>query len=383
MKSKMKCLLFVSMIIFLFLNFSANIYANKLEVKGEALSKLRIFESKKDFISLKFENCFRADNGEILIKRNKTDKILKGSIISNVIKTDFPITELIPSFNIDFPTSTGASLYFQVSKDNKNWSEWLFIGRDGDTYGEISRKRKSEDAIVDTDYILLNSPYNYYKWRIDFYSEGKNSYPKLKLFAVSEGNSGIDKEESNKYRKFIFDKSKLPPKVKWNKKINVPYRSQLDLGELSEYVCCPTSISMVLEYYGVQITSREVCDAAFDRDYRLWGSWWRASQTFSKFGLKSYVVQLRDFDEIKEYISKDIPIIISIKTKGEQLPSSPYKQTPGHILVIVGLDENENVWVNDPYNTDGIRGTRKYTKNEITDVFINMGGVAIIAEKIR
>ena len=137
---------------------------------------------------------------------------------------------------------------------------------------------------------------------------------------------------------------------------------------------------MALEYYGVSLPLRNVCDICFDRDNRIWGNWARAAQTLHQFGLRSHVAQIRSFEEIKPFIARGIPLIISVRASEGDLPSAPYKKTSGHILIISGVDQNDTVWVNDPYNTDGKEGARLWTRKEIETVLIGKGGVVIVAE---
>ena len=113
------------------------------------------------------------------------------------------------------------------------------------------------------------------------------------------------------------------------------------------------------------------------------GNWTLAAQTLSRFGLRSYITQVRAFDEIPAYIERGIPLIISIRAKRGELKSPPYKEAPGHLLVVIGYDEEEKIWVNDPYNIDGQRGPRTWTRKEMEQVFIGRGGMTIVTERRR
>lgn len=355
---------------------------NALVSSLSAISELKLYKSKSDFKDCIFENCKMSRNKTLTVcdESVKSGSMIKSAVVSPVIASDFILTELIPSWNIGLPAGAGVAVYFQVSPDGIYWTDWLYIGRMGEIPENLPRVTKSDIAEVDTDYVLIMNPCKFYKWKVEFFQPTADAKTTLSLFAVSCGYANIEGKTLGEYAKFYYDKKRIPSKEKWAKQLNVPYRSQLDVkGDIAGAVCCPTSLAMVLEYYKINKPTEEVCDTAFDKDYRLWGSWWRAAQTLYHYGLTSYVIQIRDYDEIKEYIAKDIPVVISIKANPGELPSSPYGETPGHILTIVGLDEDESAWVNDPYNTDGFKGARKYTKKEIEDVLIKKGGVAFIA----
>jgi len=354
-------------------------FSNKLKSKPFSVSQTRFFETVKDFEKGQFlDTVFSPGKGIALVKQSRRF-VKSGSFVSPVIKTPFPITELIPSWNIDTPTSTGFAVYFKVGGMESGWTDWFFLGREGIT-PKINFKSKSQKGVsVDVDYLLLEKPFSYYQWRADLFTKAPARSPHLKLLSVAIGNSRGNKKLHEKFSR------KISPENGWIKKLNVPYRSQLAKRprikkRTRHSICCPVSVAMVLEYYGVKVSTKKICDLCFCPDYKIWGVWLRAAQTLSRFGLRSYVTQLRSVDELKPFISKDIPVIISIKARKGEIPSAPYNQARGHLLVVIGFDTDENVWVNDPYNTDGKKGPRKWTKKELETVFVSRGGIAIIAE---
>ena len=356
--------------------------ANKLVGHPHAVSRTVFFEEKSDFKPGRFFRTRLNSKNEITLSAENGDFITSGSFTSPVMRSPFPLTELIPSWNVDVPTSTGFTVYMKLGEAGREWTDWLYLGRYGLTPKISGKNISSRGAEVDVDYLLLEKPFVYYQWRVELFSRRPNYIPRLKLFTVTLGNASGDEEL---YKQFT---PKPRPGNNWARRLDVPYRSQLHKDRaipkrMRWAICCPVSVSMVLEFFGHDLATRKVCDLCFDHDYTMWGAWPRASQTLSRFGLRSYVMQIRHFDEIKEFISKGSPMIISIRAKEGELTSPPYSQAPGHILVISGLDKDENVWVNDPYNLDGKSGPRKWTRKEIEKVLIARGGVAIIAEKIN
>jgi hypothetical protein len=362
----------------LFLVIMQNSLANKLNGHRFAVSDLKFFETKADFRGGEFNRtAFKKDMGIVL--QNKGGFPASGSYVSTLIKTPFPTTELLPSWNVDVPASTGFSISIQITTDTLNFSPWLFLGRAGEAPAPDPRILSWNKTVVDVDYIKSAEPFSHYRWRVDFFTADPKSSPELKLFTVCCGNSAGDEAL---YKKFAKKDISPQPLVR---KLDVPYRSQLaNDPEISEgkrlSICCPVSLSMVLEYFKISLPTRKLCDLCYDPDNRILGNWPRAAQILHQFGLRSYVTQIRSFNEIQPFIARGIPLIASIKAFEGDLPSAPYKQAPGHILVIIGVDKNDTVWVNDPYNTDGKLGPRLWTRKEIEKVLIGRGGVVIVAE---
>ena len=366
------CILFALSLI------SLPVHANKLQGDPGAVSRLKFFENKQDFSEGEFHNVKFDPSRGLILERVDRDYLTSGTYISPVTKAPFPMTELLPSWNVEVYNFTGFAVYLKVSRKGDDWSPWLFLGRGGRTPALNDRRLRWNDAVVDVDYVLFNELHEYFQWKVVLYRSVVDDTPALSLFTACMGNSSGNKK--------IFERFGKEKKMVegWKKRLDVPYRSQLSdevNPAVREAVCCPVSVAMVLEYYGLNLPTMQVCDLCFDKIYEIWGVWPRASQTLGEFGLRSYITQIRNFSEIKDFISRDIPLIISIRAKKGEINSAPYNSAPGHLLVITGLDENEDVWVNDPYNVDNKTGPRLYKKEEIQKVLINKGGVAIVSEK--
>lgn len=352
---------------------------NPLYGNPYAVSRIKFYETAADFKGGQyFRTTWQTPKG-ISLKKSRDDYPTSGSYISLPFVSPFPMSEILPTWNVDCPVSTGFAVYFQVSKDSRSWSEWLFLGRDGYTPKSLKKLVHTTGAVVDVDFMQLTKPFQYFKWRIELFTRVPNTSPLLRRFAVCYGNSSGDEEI---FKKFSGDKT--APRG-WARKLDLPYYSQLtpekDIPETMRYsICCPTSVRMVLGYYGIQQSEKEVCDLSLDPEYEIWGGWPRAAQTLYHFRLRSYVTQIRSFEDIKSFIARGIPIIISIRAKKGELPSAPYQEEVAHVLVISGLAEDGRVWVEDPYNVDGKMGPRFWTRAEIEKTFIGTGGVAIIAE---
>jgi hypothetical protein len=352
---------------------------NPLYGNPYAVSRIKFYETAADFKGGEFLRTMWQTPKGISLKKSREDYPTSGSYTSLPFVSPFSMSEILPTWNVDRPTSTGFAVYFQVSEDSRSWSEWLFLGRDGYTPKSLKKLVHTTGAVVDVDFMQLTKPFQYFKWRIDLFTQIPNTSPLLRRFAVCYGNSSGDEEI---FKKFSVEK---PAPRGWARKLEMPYYSQLtpekDITEVMHYsICCPTSVRMVLGYYGIQRSEKEVCDLCLDPEYEIWGGWPRSAQTLYSFGFRAYVTQIRSFEEIKSYIARGIPLIISIRAKKGELQSAPYPEVEAHVLVISGLTEDGHVWVEDPYNTDGKKGPRLWTRTEIEKTLIGTGGVVVIAE---
>jgi len=352
---------------------------NPLLGNAFAVSRMKFYETDTDFEGGEYlQTSWQSPKG-ISLQNTGEDYPTSGSYSSSPFDAPFPMSEILPTWNVDRPTSTGFAVYFQVSEDGHSWSEWLFLGRDGSTPKSLNKTLHTTGAVVDVDFMLLTKDFKYFKWRIDLFTQIPGSSPILRRFAVCYGNSSGDEEIFKNFS------GKITVPKGWARKLEMPYYSQLtpekDIPESMRYsICCPTSLRMVLEYYGVKRSARELCDLNLDPEYQIWGGWPKSAQTLYSFGFRSYVTQIRSFDEIKSWIARGIPLIISIRAKKGELQSAPYPEVGGHVLVISGLTEDGHVWMEDPYNTDGKMGSRLWTRKEIEKTLIGTGGVVVIAE---
>ncbi len=354
----------------------AGVCANQLKGHEYAVSEVRFFEQERDFSGFEM-TCMRfiPGRGVTLLSENN-DGLTTGSCVSPVLKSPFPMTELLPSWNVDLPTSAGVTIFAQVSRDGETWSDWLYIGRDGAAPRVHTRNTTWDGVDVDVDYLLISKPLVYYRWRVDL--SGINSaMPSLRLFAVCAGHSAGDKALFERHGTRPAPDSK-PAEIR----LEVPWRSQRadDVPKrIREAVCCPTSIAMVLEYHGKDLTTSDVCDLNYDRDYRIWGVWPKSAQTLSRFGLRSWVMQARSLEDLRPWLERGLPVIISVKAFKGDITTPRYYEATGHIMVVSGMDAEGNLWINDPY---GHRESEplKWTRAEMEKILIGRGGVVIVAE---
>ncbi len=225
---------------------------------------------------------------------------------------------------------------------------------------------------------------------LKLYKKGKDFKIRLKLF----NNSGNE----NKIKLInivLTNREKIPQYVNFKPqkhlKLNVPEISQIKQQvEYNKDICSPTSLTMVLNYYGIKIDTITTASNVIDNSLNIYGNWIFNTSFASTKGLFSYVARINSYKELyfyisrnipviarinsyKElyfYISRNIPVIASITFKNNELKNSPLKKTDGHLVVIKGFDKNGNIIVNDPAAMNEKNVERVYDKKEFFNAWI-------------
>lgn len=148
-----------------------------------------------------------------------------------------------------------------------------------------------------------------------------------------------------------------------------------EFGGGGQVWCSPTSVSMVLGYWGPQhlpsVTMLDQVEApngdpivpfaargTWDAAYGGCGNWVFNTAFAHQFGLRAFVTRLAGLDEAEAFLRQGIPLVASVAFEKDQMPEAGYR-TDGHLLVIVGITQDGDVIVNDParQRNDQVRST--------------------------
>ena len=284
-------------------------------------------EFKGEFDSLHFEN-----HGLVL-----DEGATEGTFISEEIDLGGSFKNMLASWNA---SSAGGTVEVSVSvklDDGSftcwySWGEWSAIP-------ETSGSKSNKDAYgeVGIDILTLKKECSgIVKYRIDVKQLGDQSP------VVYNVTLACDKQNGN-----------LTAPADTYKKLDVPYRRQMDVPEIGGSICSATSLSMVMLYHGEQID--DIADVAWGvRDWgeQIFGNWAYNVAYAGELGYQAYI-DYYDIDAIKYAVSTGHPIVSSIRVKAGQLAASghPNYTTNGHLLCVVGYEQkNGQGWllINDP-----------------------------------
>jgi len=313
-----------------------------------------------------------------LASDEKTGKFaLRGCYITAVMGVNFSVKEIIPSWNIVTPAGTAYLVELRVSGDGTLWSPWFHMGRWGSKIPgrePVKKVLRNKWGAVKVDYFTPLRECRFLQWRISLFSIKGLSTPVISLFtcaASSEcGDSGISLRK--------------PPERKmdgslWKKTLTVPYRSQgSEDSSIAGEICSPTSISMVMDYWGIKKATRDMARLIYDPDYKMYGMWWRGVQGASQYGLEGWVQYFRNWEDVKSWIAVDQPVIACISFDTGMLNGSMTPASDGHVIVIAGFDEKGNPVCNDPAGRDRESGVVTYDSRELAKAWFDKGGVGYI-----
>jgi len=114
---------------------------------------------------------------------------------------------------------------------------------------------------------------------------------------------------------------------------------------LRKSYCGPASLKMVLDYYGVRRTEKELAKMA-EWNKVLGIDDKGIKKTAEKLGFKVIIKNNSNYKDIQNWLNKDIPIIVNWFTRGRN-DYSESETADGHYSVIVGLDD-KFIYLQDP-----------------------------------
>jgi hypothetical protein len=160
--------------------------------------------------------------------------------------------------------------------------------------------------------------------------------------------------------------------------IHVPPLSQL--GEdpaIAMRVCSPTSVAMVLGYWGLDATTAAVAADAFHPPTDLYGVWPAAIRAAAARGVAGYLLRFPDWTAAAWCLTRGLPIVASIRYAAGELGGAPMDATTGHLVVLTGYEDG-TVLVNDPAAPTPETVPRRYRRHELTRAWLERTGVGYV-----
>jgi hypothetical protein len=296
----------------------------------------------------------------------------EGTWTSQEIQLEMGSTEFIPSWNGVVPGNCGVRLELRTGRRG-DWSPWLHFG----SWGRVPRGGEKVtsfgDGEVYIDNLILERAASAVQVRVWLFSyeleEGAG--PRVRRIAVSY--SGYAPEMA------AGDLAGIKvEKAQWARDLRVPFRTQKDApAGLSNQICSPTSVSMVMQYWGVNRPTLENALAIYDGEYDLFGNWARAVERAGELGLDGWLERFRNWEQVKAQIATGQPVIASIAFRKGEFPSAVISRTNGHLIVIRGFTAEGDVIVNDPASREKGEGA-VYKAGELGEAWFGHGGVGYV-----
>ncbi|KQT92302.1 hypothetical protein ASG49_10285 [Marmoricola sp. Leaf446] len=292
--------------------------------------------------------------------------------------------ELVPSWDATTPPDTHVQVSARVLSTTGRTSGWKLLGaystRDAAFLRTSSGTQSDAVARVATDTVRAASGVSLQRYQLRVVVlrlVGSRAVPAVRSVQAVASSRGALQPTS---RPLLGARSLAVPR----------YSQMIHRGEYPQYGgggqawCSPTSLSMILGYYGalppaqtyawVSPSYRDrvvdhVARAVYDHGYRGAGNWafntaYAAQRTGSAF-----VTRLSSLRDAERFIASGVPLAASVSFSRGQLTGAPISSTNGHLVVITGFTARGDVVVHDPAAASNAGVRRVYDRAQFERVW--------------
>ncbi|MCL5960026.1 MAG: C39 family peptidase [Chloroflexi bacterium] len=293
--------------------------------------------------------------------------VTNGALISEQHLTEFPFNNAVISWNAETPAGTSLELQLRV-RVGDSVSPWFTMETWSATGGASVGGQSNEWGRVNIDTLELGSYANSLQYRIAFATSNPATSPRLRSAAIVYSDSSTQL---------------VGPRVDvakgWIRDLDVPQYSQLEQSaDVAREICSPTSLAMVLNFWGKGKAVKDVYEGVRDARTGIFGNWPLNTAYAGALGLDAYVDRFYSLEQLQNEIAQGRPIIISIRFQPGQLDNSPINSTTGHLIVVRGFTPQGDVIVNDPIAPNSATVRRVYKRDQLAQIWRDSGGIAYV-----
>ena len=268
--------------------------------------------------------------------------------------------QLVVSWNASAPPGTFLEVA-AAANSPRGTTKFYSLGRwtpDDQPFPRVSVSgQKDADGQVDVDTLVL-----------------KHAAGAAQIRLTLGGTNGV--LSAMKFLGLSFCNSRAVPeplpanRAAWGKVLPVVERSQQSYAGGNGW-CSPTSLSMVLAYWGSEsnranwkLDAPEVAAGVIDHNFKkATGNWaFNVAYAGGLNGMRAYVTRFSDISELEDWIALGIPVVISARY--DLLQDGRKPDLNGHLTVCRGFTENGDVVINDPWTDLKVESVRHIYKRE-------------------
>ncbi len=287
-----------------------------------------------------------------------SDSITNGFLILRQQSAPYPFDIGLPSWNGTAPGDSGAFRVQVRVPYQSDWSPWLDVGFWKENQWPGTKKTSFGGGRVDIDFLVLYSYQTQWQFRVEMKRDSAAvSSPTLSLLSFFASD-----ERTTQNYDFSAVIADTPESIFIPTTFLAQYRISSEFGGR---ICSPTTVSMILLSYGIEVDPLQFAIDTYDPYYDIFGVWPRVVQNASEYGLKGTVTRYRTWSETREILANGGRIGMSI---GQPLYG-------GHIVMLAGFTESGDPIVHDPARSwDGYGHV--FNKSDLSHAWFDKGGVA-------
>jgi uncharacterized protein YvpB len=297
-----------------------------------------------------------------------------GSYTSEELAFEVPARRIVLSWQATAPGAARLELELRARLAGEGaWSSWIPAGRWGaGTTAASGGRQRFPGATLDVDAVIAppGRSFDAAQYRVQLHGDGAQS-PLLSLVALLAFTPGLPLPLQRE------------PSPAWGRVLDVPQYSQL--AEDPRYaweICSPTSLTMVLGYFGRQVAVREVVEGVYDHAADIYGAWPLNTAFASSLGVPMLVARFERMEQLEEEIAAGRPVILSHRWLPGELEGASIPSSSGHVVVAVGFTLDGDLVVNDPLAdpqaAEPVR--RVYRRQDIHQTWLRRGSGIVYAQ---
>lgn len=303
----------------------------------------------------------------ILLETGAGGFVSSGELESPVREASVPFNNAVLSWNADAPGGTTLRFDLRV-RVGSEWSGWYPMGEWGSEGGRSVAGQADSVGRVDIDTLKLNAMASALQYRVRLSSQSQNVSPMLRQVSVvyADMRKGPAGPPVARPAAAVRD-------------LDVPGFSQLEQDPtVALKICSPTSLAMVLQYWGVKKSVPEVYRGVQDRTTGIFGNWPLNTAYAGANGLNARVDRFYSIEQVEQEIAAGRPVVISVSYSAGEITGAATASTDGHLIVVRGFTPSGDVIVNDPVAPSGRSVRLVYRRDQLSRVWLRSGGIVYL-----
>ena len=307
------------------------------------------------FYSESVSNIEMNEDGSII---RLSDNAVIGNIVLKPQTASHPFNIGLPSWNGTVPGDSGAFRVQVRVPYQSDWSPWLDVGFWKENQWPGAKNTRFGGGRIDIDILDLYFYATQWQFRVEMKRDSAAvSSPSLSLLSFFASD-----DRTTRNYDFSAVMADNPASIYIPTTFLAQYRISSEIGGR---ICSPTTVSMILLSYGIEVDPLQFAYDTYDPYYNIFGVWPRVVQNASEYGLKGTVTRYRTWSETREVLANGGRIGMSI---GQPLYG-------GHLVMLAGFTENGDPIVHDPARSwDGYGHV--FNKADLSHAWFDKGGVA-------